>query len=94
MPAITLCGGAFPPLVATKILTLNYEVHTTGLFEFEDVLTVHSFKRYVNGSIMFKRVTDSAIQYIENLCSDKLRAHKEAILLMENLSAHRTDLQK
>ncbi|KAA6398110.1 MAG: hypothetical protein EZS28_006363 [Streblomastix strix] len=67
--AITLFGDTLPPLVVIKRLTLDYEVHSTGLCEGEDVVIVHGPKKYVNG---------------------RLQAQEEAILLMDNLSAHKT----
>ncbi|KAA6393758.1 MAG: hypothetical protein EZS28_010716 [Streblomastix strix] len=89
--AITLCGDTLPPLIVIKRLSLDYEVHSTGLSEGEDIVIVHGPKGYVNGSIMSNWVTDLAIQYVENLRSDKLGAKEEAILLMDNFPAHKID---
>ncbi|KAA6384419.1 MAG: hypothetical protein EZS28_020054 [Streblomastix strix] len=91
MPAITLCGDTLPPLVVTKRLTLDYEVHATGLREGEDVVIVHGPKGYVNGSIMSNWITDQAIPYVDCLRPEQLGMEDEAILLMDNLRAHRTE---
>ncbi|KAA6382404.1 MAG: hypothetical protein EZS28_022069 [Streblomastix strix] len=91
MSVITFCGDTLPPLVVTKRLTMDYEIHSTGLCKGEYVVFVHDPKGHVNGSILSDWIIDLTIPYVVIQLPDKLGAQEEAILLMDNLLAHKTD---
>ncbi|KAA6370712.1 MAG: hypothetical protein EZS28_033760, partial [Streblomastix strix] len=91
MPAITLCGDTLPPLVRIKRLTLDYELRATCLREDQDVVIVHGRKGYVNGLLMSYLNTEQEIPYVDSLRLEQLEMQDEAVLLMGNVRAHRTE---
>ncbi|KAA6393902.1 MAG: hypothetical protein EZS28_010572 [Streblomastix strix] len=89
MPAISLCGDTLPPLLVTKRLALDIDIHATGLRENEDVIIVHGPKCYINTLIFRAWVIDVLLPYVDSLRPDKLGVDQEAILIMDNLPAHK-----
>ncbi|KAA6379248.1 MAG: hypothetical protein EZS28_025225 [Streblomastix strix] len=89
MPAILLCGDILPPLLVIKRLTLDIEVYATGLRENEDVIIVHGPKGQINTLIFHAQVIDVLLPYVDSLRPNKLGTDQEAILIMDNLAAHK-----
>ncbi|KAA6388122.1 MAG: hypothetical protein EZS28_016351 [Streblomastix strix] len=91
MPCITLCGDTLPPLLVTKHLTLDADVLATGLRQNEDVIIVHGPKGYVNTPIVIAWAQDVVVPYVDSLRPMKLGEQEEAILLLDNLPAHKNE---
>ncbi|KAA6362039.1 MAG: hypothetical protein EZS28_042434, partial [Streblomastix strix] len=91
MPCITLCGDTMPPLVVTKRVTLEAEVHATSLRFNVDVVIVHGLKGYVNSVIIRAWIIDVLIPYVDSLWSAMLGENEEAILLIDNLKTHKKE---
>ncbi|KAA6373964.1 MAG: hypothetical protein EZS28_030509, partial [Streblomastix strix] len=89
MPGITLCGDTLPPHVVTKRVTLDADVHATGLRFNVDVVIVHGPKGYVNSAIFRAWIIDVLIPYVDYLRPTMLGENEEAVLLMVNLKAHK-----
>ncbi|KAA6377772.1 MAG: hypothetical protein EZS28_026701 [Streblomastix strix] len=89
MPAISLCGDTLPPLLVTKRLSLNIQVHATGLREKKELIKVHGRKGCINTLISRVCVIDMLLPYVDSLRPNKLGADQEAKLIMENLAAHK-----
>ncbi|KAA6392995.1 MAG: hypothetical protein EZS28_011477 [Streblomastix strix] len=91
MPCITLCGDTLPLLLITKRLTLDADILTTGLRQNEDVIIVHGPKENVNTLIINAWAQDMLVLYVDSLRPMKLSEYEEAILLLDNLPAHKNE---
>ncbi|KAA6386550.1 MAG: hypothetical protein EZS28_017924 [Streblomastix strix] len=91
MPGITLYGDTLPPLVVTKRVTLDADVHATGLRFNVNAVIVRKPMGQVNSAIFRAWIIDVLIPYVDSLRPTMLGENEEAVLLMDNLKAHKKE---
>ncbi|KAA6360281.1 MAG: hypothetical protein EZS28_044191, partial [Streblomastix strix] len=91
MERINPKNDTLPQLIVTKRVTLDADVHATGLWFNVNVVIVHRPKGFVNSIFYRARIIDVLISYVDSLRLMMLGEIEEAIMLMDNLKSHQKE---
>jgi hypothetical protein len=92
MPCISLAGPSITPICIVKRKTLDANIYDEGLRANIDVCVQPSTKGYINSEIFLNWVRTIFVPAVEDIrIRAKFAATERAVLLCDNLAAHKTD---